>query len=301
MSGRPFSLLALRAFEATARHLSMTEAGRELGFTRANISLHILSIERALGAPLFHRQGRGPLVLTERGRAALADLSQGFAAIERGARKLRSRDASTRLTVSVDPSLAIAWLVPRLAGFQGFHPDIDLRVEATEDVVALGGDGPAMAIRYGDGDFPGLRATALFAEAVFPVCAPAVAAGPPALRAPTDLAAHTLVHLDRAPGRLAWPDWRGWLRAAGADGVDADRGPRFTRQAMALQAAVDGQGVALGSSPLVADDLAAGRLVRPFESTLRTPFGYYLVAPEALADEPAPAAFSTWVTAAAGA
>lgn len=297
MSRRSPSLAALCAFEATARRLSMTEAGRELGLTRANISLHIRAIERELGTPLFHRQGPNPLVLSERGRAALADLSLGFAAITRGASKLYGNDMSARLTVSVDPSLAIAWLVPHLAGFHDENPGIDLRIETTEDVVALGGGGPAMAIRYGDGNFPGLHAEPLFAEAVFPVCAPALAEGPPGLRVPADLTGHTLLHLDRAAGKLAWPDWRGWLRVAGAVGVDADKGPRFTRHAMTLQAAVDGQGVALGSSPLVADDLAAGRLVRPFESMLHSPFGYYLVATEAGAGEPAPAAFRAWITA----
>ena len=158
-------------------------------------------------------------------------------------------------------------------------------------------DGIDVAIRYGSGDYPGLHAVPLFEESIFPVCSPALVDGPAPLREPADLKGHTLLHVDLGPHHGTWPDWRMWLLAAGADDVDHTRGPRFSEISMALQAAVRGQGVALGSTGLVDDDLAAGRLVWPFDLCMPTDFGYYVVCPEESAGQANVAALRDWLIA----
>ncbi len=296
MADRLPSLNALRAFECVARHLSVTKAADELHVTPAAVSLQVKALEADLGAKLVRRDGRG-LALTTAGRAGLADLGEGFDRLARAARAMRPDRDRHMLTVSVEPSFAATWLVRRLDRFKRDHPGVDVRIDASMDRADFARDSVDLGIRYGTGDYPGLNVVRLFDDEVFPVCAPALMDGIHPLGEPGDLRWHTLLHLDWPPHMGEWPDWSSWLRAAGVDDIDAGRGPHFTDESMALQAAVQGQGVALGNTALVADDLAAGRLVWPFALCLPTMFAYYVVCPEGRADEPTITAFRDWLLA----
>jgi LysR family glycine cleavage system transcriptional activator len=213
--------------------------------------------------------------------------------------RLESRQRR-RLTVSVVPSFAATWLVPRLDRFKQANPGLDLLLDATTALADLARGDADMAIRYGTGAFPELDCVRLFEDAMFPVCSPRLLQGAHPLSEPRDLAHHTLLHLEWAPAKGEWPDWRAWLLAAGVTGVDPDRGPRFTQHSMVLQAAVEGQGVALGTTSHVVDDLAAGRLVWPFDLCVPTRFAYWVVAPRDRAERPDIAAFRAWLIAEAG-
>ncbi len=294
MADRLPSLNALRAFDCVARHLSVTKAADELHVTPAAVSLQIKALEADLGAKLVRRDGRG-LALTTAGRSGLADLGEGFDRLARAARTMRPDRDRQMLTVSVEPSFAATWLVRRLDRFKRDHLGIDVRIDASMDRADFARDGVDVGIRYGTGDYPGLDVVRLFDDEVFPVCAPALMDGVHPLVEPGDLRWHTLLHLDWPPHMGEWPDWSSWLRAAGVDDVDAGPGPHFTDESMALQAAVQGQGVALGNTALVADDLVAGRLVWPFALCLPTMFAYYVVCPEDRADDPTVTAFRNWL------
>ena len=294
MAERLSSLNALRAFEAAARHRSFKKAAAELHVTTAAVSQQLKLLELDLGAKLL-RRADGEWQLTEAGRAGLADLSQGFESIAEGLRKIRSLRRRRRLTVSVVPSFAATWLVARLDRFRQAHPDIDLLLDATMALADLGRGDADMAVRYGAGEFPGLESVRLFADEIFPVCSPRLPTRARPLEEPQDLRHHTLLHLEWSTEHGGWPDWAMWLRSAGVDGVDAERGPRFTQHSMALQAAVEGQGVALGNTSHVVDHLAAGRLISPFDLCMPTRFAYYVVALRERAKEPAIAAFRDWL------
>lgn len=254
-------LNALRAFEAAARHLSFTQAAAELNVTPAAISHQVKALEAWAGAPLFHRLTRA-MRLTEAGAAALPMLIAGLDGLAEGAAALRAAPTATPLRVSVSPGFGSLWLVPRLDRFHARHPEIDLRLDGTDVLADVAGGAADVAIRYGPGDYPGLIGERLFALRNVPVCAPALIEDGPPLRRPADLAGHTLLHVEWVEPGTAWSDW---LRAAGAPEVEARRGPTFTREEMAVRAALDGKGVALIGDRLVADHVAAGRLVLPFE------------------------------------
>ncbi|MGE0718865.1 MAG: transcriptional regulator GcvA [Alphaproteobacteria bacterium] len=280
-------LNALRAFEAAARHLSFTRAADELAVTQAAISHQIKSLEDWLGVLLFRRLPRR-LELTEGGRDLLASIREAFDRIEAAVGRARRNDQTGPLTVSVVPSFAAKWLVPRLGRFQAEHPDIDVRL-AADIRPSRFDDGVDLAIRAGRGHWPGLQVERLLSEELFPVCSPRLLAGAVALCRPEDLARHTLLHDDFEH------DWRMWLLAAGVSGVDWRRGPRFSDSSMVIQAAVEGQGVALARSALAAEDLKAGRLVRPFTIDMASDLAYYVVAPPGHADRPKVRAFRDWL------
>jgi LysR family glycine cleavage system transcriptional activator len=287
------SLNGLRAFEAAARHLSFTKAAAELNVTQTAVSHQIRRLEAQLGLRLFTRRNR-TLALTA---AALDYLPSVRAAFEdlRGAteRLLRPQHEGV-LTVSALPTLAAKWLVPRLAAFQEAHPGIEVRISTATRAVDFKREEIDVAIRYGGGRWPGLRAVWLMAEEIFPVCSPALLAGERPLRRPADLAVHTLLHVN-----LYSDEWLLWLTAAGLPPSLAQRGLTFDLNLMALQAALDGLGVALGRSPFVEADLAAGRLVAPFDIVVPGTSSFYVVAPEATADSPKIALFRNWLVAAA--
>ncbi len=300
MTRRLAPLNALRAFEAAARHLSFTKAAAELHVTPAAVSHQIKALEEFFGAPLFRRLTRA-LLLTDAGQSAWPLLRDGFDLLAEASARLSTPADNTVLTVSAAPSIAAKWLVTRLDRFRTAQPDIDVRLDATDRLTDFDRDGVDIAIRYGGGVYPGLHSTRLFETIVFPVCSPAMVAGPRPLASPGDLAGHTLLHIDSGSGDDSWPDWRMWLTAASATGIDSDRGPRFNDVAMAVQTAIDGHGVALANDILVADDLAAGRLVRPFEESVSTDFGYFAVCPKDRMRNPGVAAFRDWLLAEAAA
>lgn len=290
-------LVLLRGFEATARHLSFTRAAAELGVTPAAVSHHVRELERLLQVTLLKRSSRS-VRLTPEGEVLQAGVAEGLEAIKRAVHRI-SGEAKRRLVVSVSPTFAAKWLMPRLTRFLKAHPEADVRLEVATRLVDFSREDADMGLRYGHGRYEGLTVERLFQETIFPVCSPALLEGPHPLRRPEDLAHHTLLHVDWQAQGAVWPDWDMWLRAAGVTGLDTSRGLRLSVTALALQAAMDGQGVALGESTLVADDLAAGRLVRPFRTSLRGPAGftYHLVYPPSTLDRPLAQAFRDWVLA----
>ncbi len=288
MSRRLPPLNALRAFEAAGRHLSVTRAAGELHVTQAAISHQVKALEEYLGLKLFRRLNR-KLLLTDQGQDLLPATSEALDLLNDATRRLLEREASGPLTVSVLPSFAARWLVPRLGRFRKIWPDVDLRIDPEPEIVDFSRGDVDVAIRYGTGRYPGLHSVRLMAEDIVPVCSPALLEGDRPLRTPDDLVHHTLLH-DEGHG-----EWRTWLLAAGAESVDPVRGMVFTDSGMLIQAAVAGQGVALARGVLAADELAAGRLVRPFEQTLPTEYAYYFVCPLDAAERPKIQAFAEWL------
>ncbi len=284
------SLNALRAFEAAARHLSFTKAADELNVTQGAVSHQVKGLEAQLGMTLFHRRHQH-LVLTDAGQTCLPFVREAFDGLAAGFEQLRARDRSGVLTVSVSPNFAAKWLVGRLGRFTAQHPDVDLRIGATLHHIDFAREDVDMAVRHGDGHWPGLHVERLTAERKFAVCSPRLLQESHPLDRVSDLVHHTLLHLgDRT-------DWLKWLDAAGVDGLDQSKGAVFDQAAMVIDAAVDGQGVALVRSALAATDLVAGRLVRPFDLGLSLGYAYYIVCPRPTAERPKIRRFRAWLLA----
>jgi LysR family glycine cleavage system transcriptional activator len=290
------SLNALRAFEAAARHLGISKAADELNVTPAAVSHQVKALEDTLGVALFRRLNRA-LMLTDAGQLLLPGLRDGFDQLAHAITRIDAERDHATLTVSTGPSFAAKWLVPRLDRFRMAHPDIDLRIDATDRVVDLAREDADVAIRYGIGDYPGLRSERLFADEIVAVCSVKLCQGPPPLREPRDLKGHTLLHVEWDTQKQSATNWHMWLLAAGVTDFDATRGPRFNQESMAAQAAAEGHGVALIGSVLVADDLAVGHLVRPFDLSLPASFAYYVVALESAMARPKVTAFFDWILA----
>jgi len=283
----------LRAFEAAARHLSFTQAAEELHVTQAAVSHQIRTLEEALGVRLFRRLNRA-IRLTEEGQEFVSEVRKALSHLATAVERLAAPAAGGPLTVSVLPSFASKWLVPRLGRFRDKHPEIDVRINPSIQLTDFQRDDIDLAVRYGRGRYEGLESVWLMTEDIFPVCSPALLSGANALRSPGDLRGHTLLHDD---GHV---DWAMWLLVAGVRDISPTQGPYFTDSAMVIQAAVEGQGVALARGALAADDLAAGRLVKPFDIAIPTDYAYYIVCPKATAHHPKIAAFRGWLLAEAG-
>lgn len=286
-------LNSLRAFEAAARHLSFTKAAEELNVTPGAVSHQVKALEEMLNVPLFHRLTRA-LRLTVAGQAALPTLIQGFDKLAQGVEQMRSYCESGVLTISVSPSFGAMWLMPRLEKFRSLHPDIEIRIDGTDRLVDLARDSADVAIRFGPGGYSGVRVDHLLTPVNTPVCSPTLLTGEHPLREPDDLRHHTLLHIDWSDAEASW---RMWLLAAGLHDIEPTRGPHFNMENMAVQAALDGQGVALVADVLVADHIAAGRLVHPFDPGYSTPlkFCYYLLSAKESAEPPKVAAFRNWL------
>lgn len=292
MARRLPPLNAIRAFEAAARHLSFTKAAEELFVTQAAISHQIKGLEESLGVQLFRRFNRR-LMLSDAGQAYLPPLSAAFDQIARATDRLCTAEETGSLKVSVLPSFAAKWLLPRLSCFRERHPDIDVLVSANNTLADFGRDGVDIAIRYGWGNYPGLIVEHFMDDVVFPVCSPKLLETGPPLREPADLKHHTLLHDPTNSDESK--DWDSWLKIAGVTGVDSSRGPGFTDASMVLQAAIEGQGVALGRSALMGNDLDAGRLVQPFGPSVPSPYRYFVVFPPSGAERPKVTAFHDWL------
>ena len=287
-------LNALRAFVVTAQHLSFTKAANELHVTPAAVSHQVKILEEFVGVPLFQRLTRA-IRLTEQGQSALPILSEGFDLLAEGAKELYGTGDQNVLTVSATPSFAAQWLVPRLAEFQELNPEIKIRIDASVEIVNLRRDAVDVAIRWGSGDYPGHSSDRLFQDEVFPVCSPKLLTGLHPLKTPQDLVHHTLLHSGGVINNVSYAEWPMWLKLAGAEEVDWRKGPEFSVENMALQAAIEGHGVALINTSLVRDDLASGRLVQPFEEVMPTDFSYHLVIPDEYCSRPAIRAFREWL------
>jgi LysR family glycine cleavage system transcriptional activator len=295
MTARLPSLNGLRAFEAAARHLSFTLAAAELNVTQTAISHQIRRLEEELGIRLFVRQNRA-LALTTEARDYLPGVRAAFNDLRLATDRLLRRDDDKVLTVSTLASLAAKWLLPRLSDFQETHPGIDVRITTSTSLVDFQRDNVDAAIRYGRGQWPGLRADWLMADELFPVCSPSLLRGDKPLRCPQDLKDHVLLHTSNANS----DDWRLWLTAAGLP-TDISRQPGITFDMifMTIQAAIDGIGVAMGRTSYVQDDIAKGRLVVPFRIALPADAGFYLVSPDGRREPAKLSAFRDWVVAAA--
>ncbi|TWT01239.1 transcriptional regulator GcvA [Reyranella sp. CPCC 100927] len=276
MTRRLPPLISLRAFEAAARHGSFVRAGAELALTPAAISHHVKLLEAHLQVALFTRLARG-LRLTEAGRACLPGLSSGFDALEHAITGIRAERLAGPLVISVLPSFAAGWLIERLPRFRTRHPEIDLHVRADVAIVDLDRDGVDLAVRYGTGRFPGLRAVELLREEVFPVCAPGLVGGVRPPRRFADLRRYTLLHDSGARRNEPWINWGPWLRESGLEDIDLARGLHFTDSAILYQAAIAGHGIAIGRSVLVGGHLSAGRLVKPLGTPRVVTHAYYAV------------------------
>lgn len=296
MQTRLPGLGALSTFEAAARHQSFTRAAEELRVTPAAVSYLVRELEAQLKVKLFQRTKRA-VRLTQAGEILHATVSGALDSIGRAVERVRSMDGHPRLKVTATPGFAMKWLVPRLNGFLERFPDVDVRVDMSKRPVDFARDDMDLAIRFGDGKYPGLEVEKLISDKVFPICSPKLLKGPKSLRHPRDLRHFTLIHVDWQAQGATWPTWQMWMTAAGLTGVDATRGIHFDQSVMAIQAAIDGQGVALGDSSLTAVDLAQERLVRPFELAISAPaqFAYWIVVPPHTADQPLVAAFRDWL------
>jgi LysR family glycine cleavage system transcriptional activator len=288
------SLNALKAFEAAARHGSFTTAAGELHVTQGAVSHQVKALELELGVKLFNRE-RQRLAITAAGRSYLEVVRDAFDRLSFGTENLLQRQRAGVLTVTVSPNFAAKWLVHRLGRFAEACPGIDLRVSASTHHVDFAREDIDLAIRHGDGQWPGLHVARLCAEELFPVCGPKLARGRRALRSPADLKHHTLLHVDDRR------DWDRWLAEAGVAGASPSRGLVFNQASLAIDAAVEGQGVALARTALAAWDILAGRLVRPFALALKVPYAYWIVCPKSSAGLPKIAAFRDWLLAEAAA
>ncbi len=295
-------LNSLRAYEAAARHLSFTKAADELNVTPGAISQQIRTLEDFIGAPVFKRQKRG-LLLTDEAQASLPIMRDGFDKLATAASLLAASGANTgQITISVAPSFASKWLVPRLDGFQTANPDVDVYVHADMAIVDFAADNVDVAIRYGAGQYEGMTTKLLMEERIIPVCSPSLIRGEPPLKSLSDLAHHMLLHDGSPDNGENCPTWAMWLRAAGAfdatgNPIDGARGPRFSQSSLAIEAAVAGKGVALTKYALALADLEAARLVIPFDLSTPTNFAYHVVFPPAKASLPQVKAFVEWLQA----
>ncbi|EQC01315.1 transcriptional regulator GcvA [Photorhabdus temperata] len=291
MSKRLPPLNALRVFDAAARHLSFTKAAEELFVTQAAVSHQMKSLEDFLGLKLFRRRNRS-LLLTEEGQSYYLDIKEIFTSINEATRKLQARSAKGALTVSLSPSFAIQWLVPRLSSFNLAYPGIDVRIQAVDREEDKLADDVDVAIFYGRGNWPGLRTDRLYAEYLLPVCAPSLLTGENPLKTPADLARHMLLH------DSSRRDWQAYIRQLDMQQqINVQQGPIFSHSAMVIQAAVHGQGIALANNVMARTEIDAGRLVCPFNDVLVSKNAFYLVCHDNQAELGKIAAFRQWVLA----
>ncbi len=279
MNVRMPPLNALRAFEVAARHRSFARAARELNVTPAAISHQIKGLEDFVGAKLFRRAKRTQM-LTEAGQTLLPGVRKGFSALYEAMETFGLYDGTGLLTIAATPSFASSWLMHRLERFNRAHPEIDIRISTKMELSSYEREGVEIGVRYGRGDWPDLVSEHLLSHDVTPVCSPRVLERGHPLRMPADLAHFTLLHDDSHRDDPTFPDWSTWLRAAGARDVDPSHGLRFDTAGGAQNAAIQDVGIALGRSTLVADDVAAGRLIRPFDLVLASEIAYWIVYPK---------------------
>src|SRR3954470_6791601 len=281
-------LNALRAFEAAARSESFTRAAEELCVTQGAVSHQVKALEATLGIKLFNRE-RQRLVITDAGREYLGVVRDALDRIAAGTERVLQRQNSGVLTGSTSPDFAAKRLVNRLGRFAEAHPGIDLRVSATMHHIDFVREEVDVAVRHGDGNWPGLDATRLCIEQLFPVCSPKLMSGRNKIAKPSDLSRSPLLHLDDSKA------WAQWFELAGVPAPQLPHGLTLNRASMLIDAAIDGQGVALARTALAASDLISGRLVRPFELSLKLSKTYWIVCPKAASAKPKISTFRDWL------
>jgi len=283
-------LNALKAFEAAARHESFTRAAEELCVTQGAVSHQVKALEVELAVKLFNRE-RQRLIITEAGRDYLTVVRDALYRIAIGTERLQQRQSAGVLTVSTSPDFAAKWLVHRLGHFAEAHSGIDLRVSATLHHVDFAREEVDLAVRHGDGNWPGLETVRLSAEQLFAVCSPKLLSGRRRLGRPADILKFPLIHLDSRA------DWTNWLQGTGITDAEVIHGPVLNRASMVIDAAINGQGVALARTTLAAWDIINGRLVRPFPESIPVSRTYWIVCPKATAALPKIMTFRDWLLA----
>jgi LysR family glycine cleavage system transcriptional activator len=289
------SLDFLRGFEAAGRRLSFTLAAQELFLTQSALSRQIKALEDALGFALFERRHRA-LVLTPAGAAFHRDVTDALEAFAAAADRIRGAARAPGLTLSTTVSFASLWVIPRLATFRTRHPEVEVYVSADDRVVDLARGDVDIAVRYLPDSGAPENALRLFGERMTPVASPKIAFGASPLRAPADLTRHVLLHLDDAEGRTPWLDWRSWLTSNGQPGLKPAGALRFRIYDQVVQAAVGGQGVALGRLPMIAEHLRDGRLVAPFPKKYESARSYFALAAPRAAERDDVTAFLGWLS-----
>lgn len=279
-------LNALCQFEAAGRHLSFRHAAEELHVTPSAVSHGVQALEDWLGVELFVRQHRG-LSLTADGALYLPRIQEILNQLARASKDLPGHNGAQRLSVSVAPSFAKRWLVPNLAEFHQAHPNIEVSLDTSHRLVSFPQDGVDMAIRIGNGDWSGVSVDCLFMECLVPVCVPEVAAH---IQTVDDLQRQNLLHVSNAGA-----DWAAWAKAVDACDLDVERGFRFDTVDMAISAAMQGLGVAMGRLPLVQEELNDGRLVTVLGEPQPCNSGYWLICADKAADSPEIGLFRDWL------
>lgn len=278
-------LTALRAFEATGRNLSVKTAAEDLFLTPGAVSQQIRLLEARLGVELFVRANRR-LTFTGDGRQLFFALRDSFSQIERALSDVAREPATGKLRLKLLPTFAIRWFIPRLAGFLDRHPEIEVEITTTSKADDASLDDVDFALRAGAGGWKDVVSDRLFEEEWVPVCAPSLAR---ALRQPADILGQTRLH------SMMRPDgWSDWLKSAGLDGASGSS-QRFSNSALALQAAIDGLGVAIAQRAYLEPDVSTGRLVVPFTATVKTSLSFYLVSSRKKADQPKIKQFRAWL------
>lgn len=263
--------------------------------TPSAVSHQVKALEENLGIALFVRDAKA-LSLTSAGKAYLPGVQEAFRQLAVATYELHRERSIPQLKLNLPPTFALKWLIPRMKRFMARHPDIDLKISTSKEMVDFGREDFDLAVRYGRGVYPGLHSELCLTVEVFPVCAPALLAGPKPLKVLDDLRHHVLLHDDSTYDDVSNPNWAAWLQHAGVPGVDTSRGPSFWPSHLVINAAMDGLGVALAKRSWVERDLQEGRLVRPFaDLTLPVEFSYFFVYPQDRMSDPRIGAFMEWV------
>ncbi|MDT0594108.1 transcriptional regulator GcvA [Glaciecola petra] len=280
-------LNAIKAFESAARHLSFTKAADELFVTQAAVSHQIKSLENYLSIKLFHRKNRS-LLLTEEGQSYFHELRDIFIHLQEATERLTEMSAKGTITIATPPSFASHWLVPKLHLFSVLHPDIDVRIKAVDLDDGFLDDSVDIAVYYGLGNWPNLHSIQLLKEYLTPMCSPLLLQGNK-LGNLLDLKDHRLLHDNT---RVVWKNWLSHFKVKG---INVNQGPIFSHTMLVLQAASNGQGVALSGTVLAKPDILSGRLVCPFDEKIESKNSYYLVCKSTQAENSKINTFSDWM------
>lgn len=288
------SLDLLRGFEAAARNLSFTRAAAELYVTQSAVSRQVKAVEDHLGVALFVRRHRA-LLLTEAGHELYRATAQALRQLSDAAAKIRDRGAARTLTVTATIGFSSLWLIPRLAHFRSQRPDIDIRIAANNEMLDLEHEGIEVAVRYCTPKNAPRDAIKLFGEVVLPVCSPRSLTRAAPLARAEDLHHHILLHYERPEGITPWLSWTVWLEVMQLQALKPAGSLRFSQYDQAIQAAIDGQGVALGTTPLVRQLIKQGRLIAPLGAKVESSRAYYLVTSADAASRPEVKEFTEWL------
>lgn len=292
-------LNALRAFEAAARLSSFGRAADELNITHSTVSHHICGLEENLGVKLFHRRNR-KVVLSSAGEVLFPALRTSFDTMMLGLKATKSYSKRQPLKISMTPSFANMWLLPRLRYFQEEYPEIEIQISTSLNVHNFIREGFDLGIRAGLGKWTDLKAELLMPIHMTPVCSPKLLQGGNELNHPLDLLSYTLLHADVSPETGIESEWHEWFTANEGSTADCSKGLSFRDPGLALQAAVNGLGIAMGYLELASDDIHSKRLIRPFDMSIKHPWSYYIVVPENISQNPQVNIFCEWLRAQCG-